>query len=240
MTVDDRLRSAHARIPDPDAATIARARARLLEELGGGEARAMQERCAERAFPASPDSITPVRASARRARPGRRRGRRHHPSGHRAARRDERRRALPAQHAARRRDVRRAGRPADHGRSGRAVPDHEHGARGAVARARRVGAPRPRRGEPAPPGDRRGRARMARGRLSRPGGAGALLARPRPGPTSGLASCPRSSSAAGAWTRSQRSPPTRSSCATCSCAPPADRIRAARREGTAAGSGRPS
>ena len=33
MTVDDRLREAHARIPEPDAATVARARARLTAEL---------------------------------------------------------------------------------------------------------------------------------------------------------------------------------------------------------------
>lgn len=33
MTVEDRLREAHARIPDPDPATVARARARLVAEL---------------------------------------------------------------------------------------------------------------------------------------------------------------------------------------------------------------
>ena len=33
MTVDDRLRAAHARIPEPDQATVARARARLTAEL---------------------------------------------------------------------------------------------------------------------------------------------------------------------------------------------------------------
>ena len=33
MTVDDRLRAAHARIPEPDAATVARARARLMAAL---------------------------------------------------------------------------------------------------------------------------------------------------------------------------------------------------------------
>ncbi len=34
MTVDDRLRAAHARIPEPDEATVARARARLAEATG--------------------------------------------------------------------------------------------------------------------------------------------------------------------------------------------------------------
>ena len=39
MTVDDRLRAAHARIPEPDEATIARARARLERGDGRGPGR---------------------------------------------------------------------------------------------------------------------------------------------------------------------------------------------------------
>ena len=45
MTVDDRLRAAHARIPEPDEATIARARARLDAAMGADPGAAAARRC---------------------------------------------------------------------------------------------------------------------------------------------------------------------------------------------------
>ena len=46
MTVDDRLRAAHARIPEPDEATIARARARLLAAMATAASRCRGARVA--------------------------------------------------------------------------------------------------------------------------------------------------------------------------------------------------
>ena len=61
MTVEDRLRSAHARIPDPDEATIARARALLAAAESGASAHTAREE--------APPAGTPRAAPSGRARP---------------------------------------------------------------------------------------------------------------------------------------------------------------------------